>query len=169
MIINVVGTPAPQGKRTSRGTFVRMHGLAIERNPIYVAWKSIRRRCCDSTALDYRHYGGRGIVLYCEWVNAPERFVDYVEAVLGHRPSARHSLDRINNDGNYEPGNLRWATRVEQQRNKRNNHLVTHEGVTKTVQEWAEITGIKQCTIRWRSAVGMPSKDILSAADRRFT
>lgn len=94
--------------------------------PEYEAWHSMLQRCQNPAAQNYRQYGGRGIGVFEEWQDF-DAFFRYV----GLRPSQHHSLDRYpDNDGNYEPGNVRWATGSEQQRNRRNNYLVTAFGRT---------------------------------------
>lgn len=97
-----------------------------------------------------------------EWRSSFERFL----ADVGRRPSTSHSIDRIDVNGHYEPGNVRWATSREQQRNKTNSRLVTARGQTLTVMGWAEITGLKPSCIYSRldrgwnheRAVGEPTK-----------
>jgi hypothetical protein len=101
-------------------------------------WQHIRLRCCDPKRRDYRWYGGRGIRVCDRWLNSFEAFL----ADMGPAPSPEHSIDRINNDGNYEPGNCRWATRKEQWRNRSDNHRVAWNGEEKTIEEWAETLGI---------------------------
>lgn len=101
------------------------HDMA--RSPEYRAWRSMKKRCLVPTTKTYRLYGGRGIKVCLEWQESFEAFFAYV----GKRPSRKHSLDRFpDNNGNYEPGNVRWATATEQGRNRRTNHIVTAFGRT---------------------------------------
>jgi hypothetical protein len=81
----------------------------------YSAWTTMKTRCLNPKTAKYPDYGGRGIKVCDRWLTSFENFL----ADMGHRPSAEHSLDRIDNDGNYEPGNVRWATRSEQVQNRR--------------------------------------------------
>jgi hypothetical protein len=92
------------------------HGLWL--HPLYDTWYRMNNRCYDTNRDNYHRYGGRGISVYDEWRDSPEAFITWAEANIGHKPSPTHSLDRIDNDGNYEPGNIRWATPLEQQHNK---------------------------------------------------
>lgn len=87
-------------------------------HPLYQAWKRIKRRCYSPEAHNYKHYGGRGIRVCDEWRSDPAAFISYIERELGPRPQGK-SLDRIDNDGDYRPGNVRWATQAEQNANKR--------------------------------------------------
>ncbi len=91
-------------------------------NPLWNIFQGVRRRTAetpDGSTKHWAHYGGRGIRMHGAWKNDFKLFVQDIERECGTRPSAKHSLDRINNDGNYEPGNLRWATGREQRSNTR--------------------------------------------------
>lgn len=108
-------------KEMSRnGLLNRRHGHAARRSqsPEYTAWRSMLGRCTtNENAKDFKNYYGRGIRVCQEW-SGPGGFQLFLNHV-GPRPSPKHSIDRINNDGNYEPGNVRWATKPQQCRNKR--------------------------------------------------
>lgn len=92
------------------------HGLAHEKP--YNIWATIKQRCCNENNQDYPDYGGRGIKLCEEWESDFQLFYSYISK-LPHYGEKGYSLDRVNNDGNYEPGNLRWATGIEQANNRR--------------------------------------------------
>ena len=106
----------------------------------YKTWISMRKRCFDSKNPSYHRYGKRGISVDPKWNDSFEQFYKDV----GPRPSSTHSLDRIDNDGNYEPGNCRWATVREQCNNTRVNRRLTHNGVTKTLSEWLGKSGTNE-------------------------
>lgn len=109
------------------------HGMSYV--PEYKVWTALKGRCENPNGKRYKHYGGRGIkCLY-------DGFMDFYNDV-GQRPTNRHSIDRINNNGNYEQGNCRWATYIEQNRNNSRNVFITIKGETKTLIEWSNIVGI---------------------------
>ncbi len=84
----------------------------------YSIWHAMKNRCLLPSHISFEHYGGRGITVCERWLDPDEGFTHFIED-MGFRPTAKHSLDRINNDGNYEPSNCRWATSHEQNLNRR--------------------------------------------------
>ncbi len=113
-------------------------------------WLNMRRRCTDEKLKAYRYYGGRGIKVCEEWEHSFEDFL----AHIGPMPTPKHQLDRIDNNGNYEPGNVRWVTRQENCLNRRSNCFVTHNGETLSVKQWATRLGVNYCTFRKRLLLG---------------
>jgi hypothetical protein len=110
---------------------------------------------------NYKHYGGRGITI-CERWNS---FVLFL-ADMGERPSG-HTIDRIDNDGNYEPGNCRWATMAEQLRNTRRTVHLTHDGRTMCLEDWSRETGIHRGTIYSRLQLGFTVAEALTLPTTR--
>lgn len=122
-----------------------------DRSRIYLTWRNMIHRCEDPRAKGYERYGGRGIKVCEEWHNYPT----FKEWAMNNGYADNLTIDRIDNHGNYEPSNCRWATAKEQQNNTSYNHNITMNGETKTITEWAEIYGIKRTTINARIRRGM--------------
>lgn len=118
----------------------------MTKTPEYVAWHDMRNRCYREKNIEFKHYGGRGITVCDEWRESFSNFYKYI----GPKPTNKHSLERNNNNGNYEPGNVRWATQTEQCNNKRNNHRITLYGHTMTLKQWACFVGINYGTLNSR-------------------
>ncbi len=108
----------------------------------YRLWDAIKQRCGNPNQKAFASYGGLGIHLHQPWCDDFITFRDDLITLIGRRPSPVHTLDRIDNDGHYEPGNIRWATRREQQLNRRTNHLLTHNGETLPLGAWAQRAGL---------------------------
>lgn len=122
------------------------HGLY--KTPMYRIWDGIKQRCYNPNSNNYHLYGGRGIKMCETWINNPEKFI----SEIGERPSKKHSLDRINVNGDYVLGNLRWATQREQGRNMRKNRLLLNlqTGIFYTSAiEAAEAHNIKESTLEY--------------------
>ncbi len=139
--------------------------------PEYVAWRSMISRCTIPSASHYADYGGRGISVCDHWRRSFLAFFGHV----GARPSPTHSLGRIDNDGNYEPGNVRWETRAEQLRNRRSSRFLTVDGERMCIAAWAERSSVSFVAITRRldagwdahSAVFAPSQNMKPRSLRR--
>ncbi len=137
------------------------HGLS--QSPEYKIWSCIYTRCFNKRFRAFHRYGGRGITMCDRW----RTFTNFLED-MGPRPSPDHSIDRFpNNDGNYEPGNCRWATQTEQANNRHSSHFLECDGERHTMSEWSRIVGVKVGTIRSRIyREGWSIKDALSTPTR---
>ena len=147
--------------RDSRGrlTGTKTHGRrGALRRGAYASWNGMVQRTTNPNDARFADYGGRGIRMCDRWRKSFEAFL----ADMGDRPTPEHSLDRIDVNGNYEPGNCRWATRKEQQRNQRGNVRLTHNGETLCIAEWAERLGIEYCVIETRLRRGWSVERALS-------
>ena len=131
------------------GNRTRTHGLRSA--PEYPVWNTMISRCHRNTKSSHC-YRDRGIVVCDRWRTSFDNFI----ADMGRRPSPAHTLERINNDGNYEPNNCRWATRKEQARNMRDNRNITFNGETKCLVDWARERGLKRQALEMRLKRGWP-------------
>lgn len=127
----------------------------------YPVWRAMRRRCSDPGDISFCRYGARGIKVCERWDESFENFI----TDMGDRP-AGYDLDRIDNDGNYEPGNCRWVSHKENCRNRSNNRWLTFKGETRTVSEWAEVTGFGLAVVQGRLREGWSVEDVLSTPPR---
>lgn len=133
-------------RREKSGQLMLTHGKArrgVNRSKEYGAWAHMLQRCYNPADKSYPDYGGRGIQVCEEWQND---FVSFHKCV-GDAPSKDSMIGRIDNDGNYEPGNVRWEMRVDQNRNKRSNVMIEYRGEVKTLYQWADDLGIPGDTL----------------------
>jgi hypothetical protein len=141
-----IGSELTQGKVSHCGCMKeypnKTHGDSNSK--YYFAWQSMISRCKNPNHMSYKNYGARGIDVCERWL----KYENFKED-MGDRPEGM-SLDRIDNDGNYEPSNCKWSTRTEQCRNKRTNRNITLRGMTKTLSGWAEELGLEQSSLSER-------------------
>lgn len=136
------------GHTTSCGCFRReartTHGMSS--SPEYASWLSMIQRCTNPLNDVYQYYGGRGVTVCDRWLNSFECFYDD----MGPRPTQGHSIDRENNDGNYEPGNCRWATPEQQANNKRTNVFYDYGNRKLTLSQISKEVGLNKSLLRGR-------------------
>lgn len=135
------------------------HGFAGRKTktPEFTTWLAIRTRCRNPNLPNSHVYVGKGIKVCKRWENSFPLFLKD----MGVRPSPKHSIDRINNNGDYKPSNCRWATSKEQGRNKSTNVMLTYNKKTMCISAWAETLGIKDGNFRWHLKSGKTIKDII--------
>lgn len=163
----VAGTHLVGGKIRSCGCLLKETTIArnkVEKvkhgkrgTRLYIAWRNIKDRCLNPNEKAYPRYGGRGITICPEWME----FEPFYEWAITHGYADNLTIDRIDNDGNYEPGNCRWTTRKEQANNRRSNVKITFDGKTKTLAEWADYLQIPYSRIEHRYKSSMPIEKIL--------
>lgn len=134
------------------------HSIRGNRTREYISWANLKIRCYKKNHPYYPDYGGRGITVCERWLNSFENFL----SDMGRCPDG-HTIDRINNDGNYEPSNCRWATKVEQASNRKSNRVLTFNGKTQIAKRWAEELGIGYQTLIFRLKSGWPVERALTA------
>ena len=135
----------------------------MTRTRTFKSWEGMKQRCLNPRAPDYARYGGRGIRVNEAWAESFETFL----RDMGERPVGL-TLDRMDVNGNYEPGNCRWATLSRQQRNRRDTVSLTFAGQTLSVADWADDLGIKPKLIRERLKNGWPLERALYGPARRL-
>lgn len=172
--IIVLGASLKSGNSTSCGciikeklkgqpSFNKTHGMAGK--PEYVTWCAMIARCINPKLKCWKRYGGRGIKVCERWRNS----FDHFYADMGPRPTGQHSIDRFPNlNGNYEPSNCRWATKVEQCQNQSSNHIVELGGKAMCIAAWAKELGINKGTISRRLRAGWTAAEALTKGDARF-
>lgn len=132
------------------------HGAT--KTPEFKAWTGMRNRCYYPGQDSFEHYGGRGIRVCERWRSSFENFL----VDMGPKPTPKHSLDRINPDGDYEPDNCRWATTFQQANNKSSNRPIEYQGRTQTVAQWARDFNLDPRTVLSRLRRGWSVEDTLT-------
>lgn len=133
-----------------------IHGLGHTRE--YRIWGLMIERCSNPNNVGWATYGGKGVRVCDRWLNSVEAFY----ADMGPRPTPKHSIDRIDSGGNYEPGNCRWADNFEQANNTSRNRFLTHGDLTLTFSQWDRRLGLCRGTVGRRIRLGWPTVDALT-------
>jgi hypothetical protein len=150
-----------RGSTNSCGCSRRIHN-AKSRTKEYQTWRSMIKRCCDSQNASYKYYGARGITVCKRW----HEFENF-RRDMGNQPH-NQSLDRIDNNAPYSPQNCRWTTAHQQSRNRRSTRLLTHDGKTLCVTDWAPLVKIDRQTILARLYRGWSAHDALTKPLRKL-
>lgn len=124
----------------------------------YKSWISAKQRCSNPHNHNYKNYGGRGIKMCERWLNSFERFLDD----MGERPSIKYTLDRIDVNGDYEPSNCKWATKLEQANNRRDCHYIEIDGEKLTVTQFARKYNLNLSNTFYELRKGLSPCEIVS-------
>ncbi len=146
----ISGDSLRRGYTTSCGCINYKHGDSDSK--LYKVWRDMRRRCYNPSRNDYGRYGDRGISVCDRWHDFAVFKNDVTS--MSHAKEPGYTLDRIDNDGDYTPDNVRWATYIAQANNRRSNVLVTYDGETHTISEWSKKLGINYYKLRARLKMG---------------
>jgi hypothetical protein len=149
-------------ERDSKGKFKTKHGC--KGTKLYNVWCAMKERCSNPHHKSYKHYGAKGITVCEEWSKSFEKFKEWAES-NGYAEGL--TIDRKNSKGNYEPNNCRWVTTAEQNRNYSRNHLITYQGQTKCLTDWADYFGINRATVLFRLKQGKNLNEVFSKVDGR--
>jgi len=148
------GTTSSCGCLVGKSNITHGHSYGLT----YSSWRAMLKRCGNPKHPAYRRYAGRGVGVCERWRKS---FAAFLED-MGERPSRRHTIDRIDNGGGYEPGNCRWADWHTQQRNRRDNVPITFDGRTQLLTEWAEEIGLTPTALYRRLKKDWPLEVVLT-------
>lgn len=133
----------------------RTHGMRYTH--VYSVWHGMKQRCLNEKAREFKWYGGRGIRVCESWQQSFEAFY----ADMGDPPSDKHTIERSDVNGHYEPGNCYWATTNEQAVNRRDNVYLEHDGKRQTISQWADQLGLPRATLYYRHKQGWSASEII--------
>lgn len=147
-------------EKRNAGKQTKTHGMsdAVE----YGIWFGMKKRCENEKCSNFANYGGRGIKVCDRWRSSFSNFYED----MGQRPSPKHSIDRIDNDGDYCKENCKWSTRTEQSQNRRNNVVLLFNGESKLMAEWERSLGLSKGRLCWRLKNGWTVEEALSSPAR---
>lgn len=138
------------------------HGMS--KTHIYSVWRSMKSRCIKPSHISYINYGGRGIKVCDRWIKSFKNFFED----MGSTYRKGLEIERINNNGNYEPDNCKWATEKEQGNNKRSNVILNHNGRKMTIKQWSEFLNINEATLYRRYYQKWPVNRLLNPKSNRI-
>ncbi|TVY09882.1 hypothetical protein [Paenibacillus cremeus] len=139
----------------------RKYDIRLQSKRIYTIWNDMNRRCFNENCREFKWYGEKGITVCDDWSDENNGFPNFFKWSMENGYSENLTIDRIESDGNYEPSNCRWATKIVQANNKNNTIYVKINNVTKTVGEWSQESGIASGVIRSRLRSGWQNEDLL--------
>ena len=142
-----------------RNRYNKKHGHSNSR--LYRIYNNMKSRCYRKYAKEFENYGGRGIRVCNEWLGE-DGFVNFYNWAYSHGYSEELTIDRINNDGNYEPDNCRWVTMMVQNSNSRHTHMLEYKGTKKNISEWAREKGMSRDTLIKRLRSGWELERVLN-------
>lgn len=166
----VFGSNLLRGHTKSCGCLLKTRAIThgASNHTLFRCWQAMVDRCTNKNHIAYSRYGGRGIEVFPLWISNPLSFFEYI----GDRPTPRHSIDRFpNNDGNYEPGNVRWATPSEQMANARSSINISAFGLTRNLRQWGLAIGVSRAAIKRYSSrhkVSLSESVVFYAKQRNF-
>jgi hypothetical protein len=131
---------------------------------VFSIWTAMRARCKNPNSISYKNYGGRGIIVCKEW---DSNFITFYNWAMNNGYNDNLTIDRIDNNGNYEPSNCKWSTKKEQANNRRDCHYITYKDKTLTVVQWEEYLGFKRNLISQRLSRGWSEKRALETKRRK--
>lgn len=148
-------------KKKALAERVKTHGLS--KTSEFNIWQHIKDRCFNSNNKKYKHYGGRGIKVCKEWIESFEQFL----MDMGSRPTIKHTIERIDTNGDYCKGNCKWATKKEQNRNRTITKYVTYNEIEKPLSEWIEELKLNDKTVRSRLENGWSVLDAFTRLNQQ--
>ena len=128
-----------------------------QRKKTFQCWADMKQRCYNKNSKQFKNYGARGIVVCDKWKSSFDAFLND----MGDKPEGM-SIERIDVNGNYDPGNCKWASRLEQAKNKRTTHQISFDGRCMTMREWANFLGRHEATLSYRKKQGCSIEQLLS-------
>lgn len=135
----------------------------MSKTKLYKRWEDIKKRCYNKNSYNYKNYGGRGIKVCDEWLND---FMNFYNWAMENGYEENLSIDRIDNNGDYEPNNCRWVDIKTQCNNRRSNHLITYKGKTQNVSQWCEELNVSRSMVEFRLRKGLSLDEIFTKPSR---